>query len=376
MSGSWFSKLKWANTGMNRRALLLTAAGGVLAATAPGDAGAQPGEPIKRALVLGGGALKGAYEAGAVKVLLSKGFEPDQLYGISAGALNSAFLCDRAYYLGKPKSVYFSELKETPAANAGDLHAPVDWPFLGEQLETFWRTKITDPSKVVKQWPQANVALHALFGAFNGFLSVAPLQHLVESTLDIKRLQASKVPASIGTVNIDTTKIKYVTNADPDFKQFILASAALPLVMPVVEIKSGPNAGRYTDGGVKNVIPAREAAADGTATHIVAIVCQAPLSLENYKPLANVKNVIQLNRRYTDIASDNVIEADLRYLARKRIAVIRPEAPLEQEIGNPNAELNSFSAADVNNLIARGEYYANKKIQEGKDLTAEYFSNS
>ncbi len=375
MFSSWLSKTKWTGIGMNRRSLLLTAAGGALVAAAPGEAPAQPAQPNKRALVLGGGAIKGAYQAGAIKVLLNKGFEPDQLYGISAGSLNAAFLCDRAFYLGKPKSAYFSDLKETPSANAGDLHALVNWAFLGDQLETFWRTKITDPSKLVKQWPEAGVAVHALFGTFNGFLSVAPLQHLVETTLDVKRLQASKVPASIGTVNVDTTKIKYVTNADPDFKQFILASAALPLVMPIVEIKSGPNAGRYVDGGVKHVVPVQDAAANGNSTHIVAIVCQAPLSTEKYQALTNVKDVIQLSRRYSDIASDNVIETDLRYAARKKIAVIRPEAPLEFEIGNPNAEVNAFTSADINNLIARGEYYANKKIQEGKELTPEYFGN-
>ncbi len=69
-------------------------------------------------------------------------------------------------------------------------------------------------------------------------------------------------------MNIDTTKIKYVPNSDPDFKQFILASAALPLVMPIVEIKTGPNAGKYVDGGVKHIVPVKDAAAEGPATHM------------------------------------------------------------------------------------------------------------
>ena len=361
---------------MDRRSVLLTAAGGAIAAAmASGEASAQPGQPFKRALVLGGGAIKGAYQAGAIKVLLAKGFAPDHLYGISAGSLNAAFLCDRAYFLGKPKSTYYSELKETPPANAGDLSAPVNWPFLGEQLVNFWRQKVTDPSKLVKEWPVTGVALHALFSEFNGFLSVSPLKRLVESTLDVKRLQASTVPATIGTVNIDTTKIKYVENSDPDFKQFILASAALPLIMPIVEIKTGPNAGRYVDGGVKHIVPAKDAAADGSATHMIAIVCQAPLNTANYQPLTNSKDVIQLARRLSDIASDNVIQRDVGYVLHKKIAVIRPQAPLETEIGNPNAEINKFTSADISALIARGEYYAEQKIKEGKELTADYFSS-
>jgi NTE family protein len=376
MANSRAPKPTPADGGMDRRTVLLTAAGGAIAAAmTPGGAFAQPGTPVKRALVLGGGAIKGAYQAGAIKVLLAKGFAPDHLYGISVGALNAAFLCDRAFFLGKPKSAYYSELKETPPANAGDLKAPVNWPFLGEQLVAFWQQKVTDPSKLVKEWPVTGVALHALFSQFNGFLSVAPLKHLIENTLDVKRLQASKVPAMIGSVNIDTTKVKYMENSDPDFRQFILASAALPLIMPIVEIKSGPNAGRYVDGGVKHIVPVKDAAAGSPATHLVAIVCQAPLSTEQYQPLANSKNVIQLARRLSDVASDNVIERDVGYAHYKKIAVIRPQAPLETEINNPNAEINNFKAADISALIARGEYYAGQKIKEGKELTADYFGS-
>ncbi|MGO9485801.1 MAG: patatin-like phospholipase family protein [Rhodomicrobium sp.] len=374
MSGSWLSRMKWAGSGVDRRSVLLTAAGGAIAAMAPAGASAQAPQPIKRALLLGGGSIKGAYQAGAIKVLLNKGFVPDSIYGISVGSLNAAFLCDRAYFLGKPKSAYYSELKETAPANAGDLSAPVTWPFIGDQLEAFWTQKVTDPSKVVKEWPVTGVALHALFSEFNGFLSVSPLKHLIDATVSDQRLQASKVPTSIGAVNIDTTNIKYVLNTDADFKQFILASAALPLVMPIAEIKSGANAGRYVDGGAKHIVPVKDAAAAGPATHMIAIVCQAPLKTEKYPALANTQDVVQLARRLSDIASDNVIERDLGYAFGKKIAVIRPAAPLEVEINSPNAEINNFKSADISNLIARGEYYAEQKIKEGKELTADYFS--
>ena len=106
---------------------------------------------------------------------------------------------------------------------------------------------------------------------------------------------------------------------------------------------------------------------------LIAIVCQAPIKSEKYQALANVKDVVQLATRYSDIASDNTIEKDIGYALHKKIAVIRPEAPLETEINNPNAEITSFTPTDINNLIARGEYYAEQKIKEGKELTAEYF---
>ncbi len=373
MSGSWLSQIKWTGCGIDRRSMLLTAAGSAIATMAPGRASGQTAQPIKRALALGGGSIKGAYQAGAIRVLFNKGFVPDYLYGISVGSLNAAFLCDRAYFLGKTKSAYYSEANETPPADAGDLNALVNWPFIGEQLVAFWRQKVTGPSKLVTEWPEAGVAIHAFLNEFNGFLSVEPLKRLVDSTLSVQRLQASKVPAAIGTVNIDTAKIKYVPNSDADFKKFVLASAALPLVMPIVEIKNGANAGRYVDGGVKHIVPVKDAAAAGPATHVVAIVCQAPVKSENYQRLANAKDVIQLTTRLTDIAGDNVIESDMSYAKGKKAAVIRPEVPIEVEINNPNVEINNFTSADISNMIQRGEYYADLKIKEGKELSAEYF---
>lgn len=358
---------------LDRRSMLLTAAGSALAARLPGRAFAQTAQPVKRALALGGGSIKGAYQAGALRVVFNKGFAPDYLYGISVGSLNAAFLCDRAYFLGEPKSAYYSELKETPPASAGDLNAPVTWPFIGEELVAFWQQKVTGPSKLVEEWPNLGVALHAISSEFNGFMSAEPLKHLVANTLSVQRLQASKVPTSIGAVNLDTAQMRYVSNSDAAFRDFIMASAAEPLAMPIVEIKSGANAGRYVDGGVKHIVPIKDAAAAGPASHILCIACQAPVQSEKYARVSNPKDVLQLTARLMDIAGDNVLERDLTYVNKKRVAVIRPDVPIEVEIGKPDAEINNFTSADIAKMIARGEFYADKKIKEGKELSSDYF---
>ncbi|MGA7329088.1 MAG: patatin-like phospholipase family protein [Rhodomicrobium sp.] len=59
-----------------------------IAAMAPVPAFSQAAQRIKRAFAFGGGSIKGAYQAGVIKVLLDKGFIPDYLYGISAGSLS------------------------------------------------------------------------------------------------------------------------------------------------------------------------------------------------------------------------------------------------------------------------------------------------
>ncbi len=49
-----------------------------------------------KVLVLGGGSLKGAWQVGAIQAVLETGFEPDMIYGISAGALNASFMVNEA----------------------------------------------------------------------------------------------------------------------------------------------------------------------------------------------------------------------------------------------------------------------------------------
>ncbi|MGO8954545.1 MAG: patatin-like phospholipase family protein [Rhodomicrobium sp.] len=346
----------------------------------PRRAFAQTAQPTKRALALGGGSIIGAYQAGAIKVLFDKGFAPDYLYGISVGSLNAAFLCDRAYFLGKTKSAYYSALKETPPANPGDLNAPVTWPFIGDELVAFWQQKVTKPSNLVEQWSDTGVVIHAFMDDFNGFLSVKPLHSLIKSTLSSQRLAASNVPTAIGAVNIDTAKSKFMSNTDPDFINFVGASAAMPLVMPFVEIKTGANAGKYVDGGTKHIVPVKEAAA-GPATHIVCIACQAPIGQENYQRVVSPKNVVQLITRLTDIASDNVIVNDMKDAKARKVAMIRPDKPIEVIIGNPEVEINAFQSKDITNMIAYGESLAQQKIKEGADpkntdsakLSPDYF---
>ncbi len=77
-----------------------------------------------RALVLSGGSIKGAFQAGAVAEILGSGFTPDAIYGVSVGGLNGAFLADRA-------------------GRAAIRNEPPDWAKIGEDLATFWKEKIT-----------------------------------------------------------------------------------------------------------------------------------------------------------------------------------------------------------------------------------------
>jgi NTE family protein len=380
MLESWISQTKWLSFGIGRRSMLLTAASSAIAAIVPAGALGQDATPIKLALAFGGGSIKGAYQAGVTKVLLNKGFVPDSLYGISVGSLNAAFLCDRAYFLGKTKGDYYSGLGEMPPADLSDPKAPVTWPFIGEQLAAFWTQKITGPSALVTEWPEIGIFIRIILGEFNGVVGVNPLKKLIADTLSSDRLSKSSVPTEIGAVNIDTGAIKYVSNSDSDFIDFLLASAAVPLVMPIVEI-AGADKGRYVDGGARHIVPVKKAA-DGPATHIVCIACQAPIGADNYQPVQKPTNILQLITRLTEIASDNVIAKDVNDVKeankdkeanKKKVALIRPDSPLETEIQKPQLEINDFKAEDIKNLISRGEFYASRSMKEGGELSSEFF---
>lgn len=83
----------------SRRDLLRSIAAGSLT-TALASAPSRAQIHVNRKLLLGGGGITGAYQAGVLKVLLEQGVVTNVINGVSVGGLNAAFLVDRAYFLG------------------------------------------------------------------------------------------------------------------------------------------------------------------------------------------------------------------------------------------------------------------------------------
>jgi NTE family protein len=79
------------------------------------------------AFVLSGGGILGTFQAGAISAMLKqKQFTPSGIFGSSDGALNGAFLADRA---GRQM------------ASTGRI----DWARVADDLVKFWRSRITGP---------------------------------------------------------------------------------------------------------------------------------------------------------------------------------------------------------------------------------------
>jgi NTE family protein len=283
------------------------------------------------ALVLAGGGARGAYEAGALSVLLpfleERGERPSIIVGTSVGALTAAFVAATA---DKPAAAAIAEgtrrwleigkddvigpvlLKQAPMTAArvvGSLlplggttvSSLLDPAPLAKNLDTWidWNSVRTNIDAGVVQ-TLAVVATAAATGRTVAFLDThmwprIPKSHFVDY-----------VAAEVGNSHVR-------------------ASAAIPIVFPAVRVDTPPEAaGWYLDGGIRfntPIKPALDLGADrlvvvGTgsidrAEHVVGADVDAPPSLADaalhvlhgtlVDPLVeDLRTLGQINRFYLD----------------------------------------------------------------------------
>ena len=183
------------------------------------------------AFVLSGGGSLGAVQVGMLQALADHDIAPDMLIGASAGALNAVYIASHGF---------------TPEAIDG--------------LSTIWRG--LRRQDVFPFAPHRQ--LLALAGARPSLCSPEPLRHLIESHLDIDRLEDSRIPVHV--VTTDVLSGTELTLSTGDAAPAVLASAAIPGVFPTVTID-----GRALfDGGVADNTPISQAVALG-ADRVVVI---------------------------------------------------------------------------------------------------------
>jgi len=261
---------------------------------------------MSKILVLAGGSVKGAYQAGVIKAVFENGFRPDAIYGISAGSLNAAYLVNQ---LGMQ------------TING----EPLDFLKAGQDLWDFWETRITNPTNLFKPLNLFQLGYSALVKKFRGLVSMKPLELLIEDVLQMRNLHASPVNIKVGAVNIVDGGMKYVDPSVEHFFNYLMASSAIPILMPVVKINNDPYRS-FLDGGLRNVSPIRKAIDDG-ATEIVSISCH-PEQIEGGN--FDAGDLLDLVDRVMDIAVNEILNADLR------------EAALASKLGKNNVKITSY----------------------------------
>ncbi len=306
---------------------------------------------MKTALVLSGGSIKGAFQAGAIKEVLEAGIEPSAIYGISVGSLNGGFLADRAGKAG------------------GNIPAQINWPEIGRGLGDFWLEKVTSFSRIGKKRGKLTLLWQLITSKFNGLIDTKKLRQLVYETMNGDDLRESPIIFKSGSVNIADGTLILADKSSSNFIEYIIASTAIPVVMPVSLISGQP----LVDGGVRDVAALSPAIDDG-AEEIICILCQ-PRNLSGTS--VHIGKLEEFAERIMDIIINETVNNDIewaqyinkfcprdgtpvsggpldgyRYIP---LTVIRPVGPLD-------ITLTDFSRDDIRRIYEDGREAARQAL--------------
>lgn len=225
-----------------------------------------------KALVLSGGGNKGAWQAGCIKYLLGDlGIKYDIFCGVSAGAINAAFL-----------SQYCQ----------GHEHAA------GNKLYELWLQLNT--RKIYKRhFPWGR--WHALFKP--SFYDSSPLNELIRNNIKLDAIKNSNKKVAVGAVSLSTGKYTIFDQNSNYFINAVVASASFPGMLTPIEFDGQ----LWSDGGLKELSPLKTAI-DLGATEIDVIITSPQNRIKKFikKP-----TIVDILRRVIDLSTDKIMSNDL-----------------------------------------------------------------
>lgn len=265
----------------------------------------------RTALVLAGGGSLGAVQVGMLQALVEAQVTFDLVVGASVGAINGA------YFAAKPTAQGVAELAE------------------------FWRgLRKSDvfPFSLLD-------TLTAIVGRRGYLLRASALQSLVRRSLPVALIEDTVLPLHIVTTNLLSGAEELLSRGSVEVA--LLASAAIPLVFPCVQIGEK----LLIDGAVASNTPIASAVSLG-ATRVVVVPtgfgCACPAPPKGLVALAlHTLNLMSMRQLVRDIAL---------YAPRASIHVVAPLCPL-------NASVFNFSQTDQ--LLQRAYQSTQAWIEEG-----------
>ena len=243
------------------------------------------------ALVLSGGGSLGATQVGMMAELFATGFRPDFIVGVSAGALNGAFLA----------------------------HDPT--PETLEQMSLLW-SRITTREALGLSWR----SLLGLAGLRGHIADPRGLRGLLERHLAYRRFEEAAVPLHVVCAEFSTGE--EVVLSQGDVIEAVLASTAIPGMFPPVKI------GDLTlvDGAVAGGTPIGTATRLGAGRIVVlpcGFACAAPAV--SSRPLARMMHAITL------VGARQLRQEFERYASSSSIHIVPPLCPQTQPSYNYSA---------------------------------------
>jgi NTE family protein len=236
------------------------------------------------AFVLSGGASLGAIQVGMLQALYERGIEPDFIVGTSAGALNGAFIASRP-----------------PVVETTD------------ELGDVWRH--LRRGHVFPLDPLAGLLGFA--GMRDHLVPERGLRRIVEKQLEADLLEEMPIPLHV--IATDVLTGEEVRLSDGPAVDAVMASAAIPGVLPAVELD-----GRILiDGGVANNAPVSHAVELG-ASRVYVLPTGYACDLDE-PPRSAVAMLVHASSMLTQ----HRMHTDLRELAGVcELVVLPPPCPL------------------------------------------------
>ncbi len=215
-----------------------------------------------RALVLGGGGVKGEFEVGVSEVFAEKGWNFDFFSGVSVGALNVSILAQHANLadgVAALKSIW-DNLDENDDVYTTSVIEKLPSPI-----------KLTSVAELLSLSSTASWAPDAIYDS-------TPIRQKIAANVEWERLAKSRKVWAIGVTSLTDACYYLITNNQkllgqsmkkhrgrlrlslkrgvkgsiPDqVVDFILASASMPFLFPPVDIY----AHRFVDGGLRDITP-------------------------------------------------------------------------------------------------------------------------
>jgi predicted acylesterase/phospholipase RssA len=209
----------------------------------------DPGK--KRALVLSGGGLKGAFQAGVTyHLIVHRSCDFSEIAGVSVGSLNAVILAQ-------------AQRDENPETSLKNMAGRA------EKLVDVWQNIRSSKQILKPRWPGWTWALAARYGLFGteSMNTFDPLMHLIQTNVDMDALDRGR-PVRVGSVSLwDGTYAEvgpsatFPNNDRKIFLQYVYASALIPIVgkMPRIQQSDQDTDAKqwiqYGDGGILNNTP-------------------------------------------------------------------------------------------------------------------------
>ncbi len=287
----------------------------------------------KIALVLSGGGAKGAFQVGAERYAREvKGYRWSVISGVSIGALNGAYLAMEQY----------------------------------DRLREVWQTITTEQ---VFGRPRTWNIIARIVRGLPSFFDTARFR----TYFDEADPEAMTVDLLVGAVSLVTGEYLVFRPGDQGFKRALLASAALPPLLPPVAVRYGLPG--MVDGGVRCAHPLGDVLATDP-DEIVLINCGGPSTLAiDRAPRA----ALMISQRSLEIAMHEIFENDIRQFRRinrlvehadafgvaLRDASGRPYRNIPLTVIGPDGRLGEtvdFSQATIRRSIEAGWEQAKKVL--------------